>query len=92
MDVEEKRGLKKHDGCWVRKSNTYNVLLELLVFPLLPKKKLMQLIIFTFQHCMQCWCQLYTCHSCRVVNECKIYAKEGAVGSAAAPASSQMSR
>ena len=48
MDVEEKRGLKKHDGCWVRKSNTYNVLLELLVFPLLPKKKLMQLIFLLF--------------------------------------------
>ena len=57
MDVEEKRGLKKHDGCW---------------------------------HCMNSWCDMCTCNSCRVVNECKVYAKDGAVN--AAPTGTEMTR
>lgn len=57
QDVEEKRGLKEHDGCW---------------------------------HCMNSWCDLCTCHSCRVVNECKVYAKDGAVN--AAPTGTEMTR
>lgn len=57
QDVEEKRGLKKHDGCW---------------------------------HCMQSTFDGCTCHSCRVVNECKVYAKDGAVN--AAPTGTEMTR
>lgn len=57
QDIEQKRGLKKHDGCW---------------------------------HCIQATCDGCTCHSCRVVNECKIYAKDGAVG--AAPTGTEMTR
>ncbi|KAL7439365.1 hypothetical protein ACHAXM_009617 [Skeletonema potamos] len=56
-DIEEKRGLRKHDGCW---------------------------------HCMHSCCNCCTCHSCRVVNECKVYAKDGAVN--AAPTGTQMTR
>ena len=44
QDIEQKRGLKKHDGCW---------------------------------HCIQATFDGCTCHSCRVVNECKVYAKDG---------------
>eukprot|EP00584_Thalassiosira_punctigera_P010404 CAMPEP_0172528790 /NCGR_PEP_ID=MMETSP1067-20121228/3053_1 /TAXON_ID=265564 ORGANISM="Thalassiosira punctigera, Strain Tpunct2005C2" /NCGR_SAMPLE_ID=MMETSP1067 /ASSEMBLY_ACC=CAM_ASM_000444 /LENGTH=178 /DNA_ID=CAMNT_0013312755 /DNA_START=100 /DNA_END=636 /DNA_ORIENTATION=+ len=33
-----------------------------------------------------------TCHSCRVVNECKVYAAQGAVGGAEAPTSTAMVR
>ena len=57
QDVEKKRGLKHHDGCW---------------------------------HCIQATCDGCTCHSCRVVNECKVYAKDGAVG--AAPTGTEMTR
>lgn len=57
QDIEEKRGLRKHDGCW---------------------------------HCMHTCFNGCTCHSCRVVNECKVYAKDGAVN--AAPTGTQMTR
>ena len=57
QDVEKKRGLKQHDGCW---------------------------------HCIQATFDGCTCHSCRVVNECKVYAKDGAVG--AAPTGTEMTR
>lgn len=46
---------------------------------------------FTFQHCCNSYCDIFTCHSCRIVNECKVYEAEGAVG-ASAPASSKMDR
>eukprot|EP00985_Skeletonema_marinoi_P028991 scaffold26471_cov156-Skeletonema_marinoi.AAC.4 len=57
QDVEEKRGLKEHSGCW---------------------------------HCMHSCFDGCTCHACRVVNECKVYAKDGAVN--AAPTGTEMTR
>eukprot|EP00984_Skeletonema_dohrnii_P002411 scaffold832_cov75-Skeletonema_dohrnii-CCMP3373.AAC.21 len=57
QDVEEKRGLKEHSGCW---------------------------------HCMHSSFDGCTCHACRVVNECKVYAKDGAVN--AAPTGTEMTR
>jgi len=41
-------------------------------------------------HCMHSYFDLCTCHTCRVVNECALYKKEGAAGGA--PAAVQMSR
>eukprot|EP00586_Coscinodiscus_wailesii_P010671 CAMPEP_0172508880 /NCGR_PEP_ID=MMETSP1066-20121228/215667_1 /TAXON_ID=671091 /ORGANISM="Coscinodiscus wailesii, Strain CCMP2513" /LENGTH=129 /DNA_ID=CAMNT_0013287089 /DNA_START=145 /DNA_END=534 /DNA_ORIENTATION=+ len=42
-------------------------------------------------HCMQSTFSEFTCHSCRVVNECKLYTKDVAVD-AAAPTGTKMVR
>ena len=48
-------------------------------------------IMYTYQHCCNSYFDLCTCHTCRIVNECKVYEAEGAVG-ASAPTSSKMER
>ncbi|KAL3768573.1 hypothetical protein ACHAWO_001522 [Cyclotella atomus] len=40
-------------------------------------------------HCMHSFFDGFSCHSCRVINECKVLAREGPVG---APASTEMVR
>lgn len=88
MHAEEKRGLKKHDIGWVSMSCIFvgsSPLAKLLTLCLL----LGNFVFVCFQHALQSFCNLCTCHSCRVVNECKVYEKEGAV---TAPAASKMER
>ena len=42
------------------------------------------------QHALHAFCNLCTCYTCRVVNECKVFGNEGAVGSA--PGAVEMER
>ncbi|KAL3784025.1 hypothetical protein HJC23_006311 [Cyclotella cryptica] len=85
QDIEDKRNLKKHGGGWVSETRFRRI--QMYLFFLL---NIFTSYLGLLQHCINSCFNGCTCHLCRVVNECKVYANEGALGGA--PAAVEMER
>ena len=94
MHIEETRGLKQYGIGWASIIHSSSKQEVSSIFHRAEKLTWMtsfkQLWLSSSQHALHAFCNLCTCYTCRVVNECKVFGNEGAVGSA--PGAVEMER